>query len=87
MTDEEVIEVFGQSFGTSGGGAHKPPVHDSNEYETVTNRVVEVHTPTSRTRFHDPNDKVEFEREKYEDARQERQVQGIRVHLPNQRFR
>jgi len=62
------------------------PVPANNEYETVSNRVVEVQTPTSRTRFHAPNDKVEFEREKYENARQERQVQGIRIHFPNPRF-
>jgi hypothetical protein len=63
------------------------PVPDTPGYETVTNRVVEVHTPTSRTRFHDPNDKVEFEREKFENARQERQVSGVRVHFTNPRFR
>ena len=63
------------------------PVPDTSGYEAVTNKVVEVQTPTSRTRFHAPNDRVEFEREKHEEARQERQVQGIRVHLPNSRYR
>jgi len=63
------------------------PIIDNPGYETVTNKVAEVRTPTSSTRFHEPNEKVEFEREKYEDARHERQVQGFRVRFPNPRYR
>jgi hypothetical protein len=51
------------------------------------NKVVSVRTPTSETRFHAPNDRVEFEREKHEEARQERKVQGLRVVFPNPRRR
>ena len=61
------------------------PAPEHTGYETVTNKVVELQTPTSRTRFHDPNDRVELEREKLEIARQERKVQGLRVVLPNSR--
>lgn len=63
--------------------------HENPAYETVTNRIVEVQTPTSRTRFHDHNDRVEFEREKYENAKQkqERTVQRLHVVLPNSRGR
>jgi len=89
MTDAEVREMHHRVFGGESVPPKPPcePVPDNVEYETVTNKVVEVSTPTSRTRFHAPNDKVEFEREKYEDARHERQVQGVRVHFPNSRFR
>ena len=62
-------------------------VPDNDDYAPVTNKVVEVQTPTSRTRFHAPNEKVEFEREKYEDAKKERQAQGFRVVFPNPRHR
>jgi len=63
------------------------PVGEGRKYEPVTNKVVELRTPTSTTRFHAPNDKVEFEREKYEDARQERTMQPLRAVLPNPRYR
>jgi len=33
------------------------------------------------TRFHDPNDRVDFEREKYEEAKQNRKIQPLRVVL------
>ena len=65
----------------------QPEPVPEKEYESVTDKVVEVRTPTSTTRFHVPNEKVELEREKLEIARQERQVQGVRVHFPNPRFR
>ena len=55
--------------------------------ESVTDKVVEVRTPTSQTRFHVLNEKIELEREKLDLAWQERQVQGVRVHFPNPRFR
>jgi len=61
------------------------PVPENTGYETVTNKVVEVRTPTSTTRFHAPNDRVELERELLDIARQERKVQGLRVVLPNAR--
>ena len=64
-----------------------PEVSDETEFEPHTNRIVEVQTPMSRTRFHAPNEKVEFEREKYEDAKEERRVQGLRVVFPNPRWR
>ena len=66
-------------------GKTQPPEHPTPEYQAVTEKVVEVRTPNSTTRFHAPNDRVEFEREKLEIARQERKVQGIRVVLPNSR--
>lgn len=64
------------------------PVPDSANYESVTNKVVEVQTPTSRTRFHAPNDKVEFDREKYEYQKQqtqERTVQSLHAVMRNSR--
>ena len=64
-----------------------PEVPNNSEFEPHTNRIVEVQTPTSRTRFHVPNERVEFDREKYENAKNERKVQGIRVVLPNPRWR
>ena len=63
------------------------PNLENTEYEPVTNRIVEVRTLTSQTRFHAPNDRVEFEREKYDEARQERMVQGLRVVFTNPRYR
>jgi len=63
------------------------PVPETPGYETVTNKVVEVRTPTSSTRFHAPNDKVEFDREKYDAARKERQIQPLRAVWPNPRHR
>jgi len=93
MTDAEIAEMVSSIFnGTyvppTGGG--EPPtccVPDNAEYEPVTNKVVEIRTPNSTTLFHAPNDRVEFEREKYEDAKQERQAQGFRVVFPNPRCR
>jgi hypothetical protein len=65
-----------------------PPEPDPEKnYEAVTDKVVETRTPTSSTRFHVPNERVELEREKYEDARHERQVQPLRAILPNPRER
>ena len=57
----------------------------SQNYEPATNKIIEVQTPNSRTRFHDPNDRVEFDREKYENARLERKVQSLRAVLPKAR--
>ena len=54
-------------------------------YDVASDKIVEVSTPTSRTRFHDPSDRVEFEREKYENARQNRKVQALHAVLPNTR--
>ena len=61
------------------------PVANTPDYEAVTPKVVEVRTPTSSTRFHAPNEKVELERELLEIARSQRKVQGIKVVLPNSR--
>jgi len=91
MTDDEVKDLVNGGF--QGNVPPAPPtgepapVPDAQGYETVTNKVVELSTPTSRTRFHAPNDKVEFDREKYEAARQERKVQPLRAVLPNPRHR
>ena len=85
MTDNEVRDMVAGIFGNEGTG-NRPVTPDSG-YVPVTKEVVEVRTPTSTTRFHVPNEKVELEREKLDIARQERQVQGVRVHFPNPRFR
>ena len=61
------------------------PIPENTGYEPVTEKVVEVRTPNSSTRFHAPNEKVELERELLEIARSQRKVQGIRVVLPNSR--
>ena len=87
MTEAEVVELFNGIFGTTHQVPPDGTVPDNTEFEPVTNKVVEVRTPNSTTRFHAPNDRVEFEREKYEDAKHERQAQGFRVVFPNPRMR
>lgn len=59
---------------------------DTPPFET-TNKVVEIRTPNSTTRFHDPSDAIDFEREKYEEARKahNRIIENIHVRLPGPR--
>jgi acetylornithine deacetylase/succinyl-diaminopimelate desuccinylase-like protein len=85
MTDDDVDKLVDDVFENELPGSPAKPT--DAEYTSVTDKVVEVRTPTSQTRFHVPNEKVELEREKLDIARQERQVQGVRVHFPNPRFR
>jgi hypothetical protein len=64
-----------------------PNYHEDFNYEVGSKQVVEVRTPTSHVTFHDPDDRVAFDREKYEANKlaQQRNVERIQPILPGPR--
>jgi hypothetical protein len=61
--------------------------HEELNYDVASRSVIEVFTPTSRVRLHDPDDRVVFEREKREENKitANRQAERIFPVLPGPR--